>query len=93
MRKFSLIFDWGKIVTKEGVMCSLGNNDHMVWIFKIENLTMSQLGSQNIFVLMLSIVRLFATLGTVSRQAPLSLGILQARILKWVTISYSRGSS
>jgi len=28
-----------------------------------------------------------------SRQAPLSLGFLQARILEWVVISYSKGSS
>ena len=28
-----------------------------------------------------------------SRQAPLSVGILQARILEWVAISFSRGSS
>ena len=34
-----------------------------------------------------------ATPWTVARQAPLSLGILQARILKWVAISFSRGSS
>ena len=30
---------------------------------------------------------------TVARQAPLSMGILQARILEWVAISFSRGSS
>ena len=30
---------------------------------------------------------------TVARQAPLSVGILQARILKWVAISFSRGYS
>ena len=35
----------------------------------------------------------FATLGTVAHQAPLSMGILQARILEWVTISSSRGAS
>ena len=35
----------------------------------------------------------FATPGTVVRQAPLSMGILQARILEWVAISFSRGSS
>ena len=29
----------------------------------------------------------------VSNQAPLSMGILQARILEWVAISFSRGSS
>ena len=33
-----------------------------------------------------------ATLQTVAHQAPLSMGILQARILEWVAISYSRGS-
>ena len=38
-------------------------------------------------------VQLFATLWTVARQAPLSRGILQARILEWVAISSSRGSS
>ena len=30
---------------------------------------------------------------TVARQAALSMGILQARILEWVGISFSRGSS
>ena len=34
----------------------------------------------------------FATLQTVAHQAPLS-GISQARILQWVAISFSRGSS
>ena len=36
---------------------------------------------------------LFVTLWTVAHQAPLSLGVLQTRILEWVAISYSRGSS
>ena len=40
----------------------------------------------------LSHVQLFATPWTVALQAPLSMGILQARILKWVAISFSRGS-
>ena len=35
----------------------------------------------------------FATLWTVACQAPLSMGILQARTLDWVAISFSRGSS
>ena len=30
---------------------------------------------------------------TVASQAPLSMGILQARIQKWIAISFSRGSS
>ena len=43
----------------------------------------------------LSYVRLFAALGTVAHQAPLSMGfpISQARMLEWVPISSSRGSS
>ena len=41
----------------------------------------------------LSRVRLFATPWTVARQAPLSMGILQARMLEQVTMCTSRGSS
>ena len=35
----------------------------------------------------------FVTPWTVARQAPLSMGILQARTLEWVTMPSSRGSS
>ena len=42
---------------------------------------------------LLSHVRLFATQWTVGLQVPLSMGILQARMLKWVAIPSSRGSS
>ena len=35
----------------------------------------------------------FVTPWTVAYQAPLSMGTLQARILEWVAISFSRGSS
>ena len=38
-------------------------------------------------------VWLFATLWTVAHQAPLSMGILHARILQWVPEASSRGSS
>ena len=38
-------------------------------------------------------VWLFVTLWTVAHRAPLSIGILQARILEWVAIPSSRGSS
>ena len=38
-------------------------------------------------------VQLFVTLQTITCQAPLSMGILQARILEWVAISYSRDLS
>ena len=37
-------------------------------------------------------VWLFVTLWTVVHQAPLSVGILQARIVEWVAMSSSRGS-
>ena len=37
---------------------------------------------------LLSHVRLFATPWTAARQAPLSVGIIQARILEWVAIAY-----
>ena len=36
---------------------------------------------------------LFATLWTIACQASLSMGILQARILEWVAIPFSQGSS
>ena len=42
---------------------------------------------------LLNHVPLFATPWTVARQAPLSMGTLQARILEWVAVPSSRGSS
>ena len=47
----------------------------------------------NLYLLEVSHVWLFTTPWTVARQAPLSMGILQARILEWIAISFSRGSS
>ena len=38
-------------------------------------------------------VQLFETPWTVACQAPLSMGILQARVLEWVAMPSSRGSS
>ena len=38
-------------------------------------------------------VQLYMTLWTIAYQVPLSKGILQARILKWVAMPSSRGSS
>ena len=40
-----------------------------------------------------SCVQFFETPWTVAYQAPLSMGILQARILEWVAMPSSRGSS
>ena len=44
-------------------------------------------------VLSHSVVSNFATPWTAACQAPLSMGILQARILEWVAMPSSRGSS
>ena len=41
----------------------------------------------------LSHVWLFATPWTAAHQAPLSMGVLQARILEWIPMPSSRGSS
>ena len=41
----------------------------------------------------LSCIQLFVTGWTEARQAPLPIGILQARILEWVAMPSSRGSS
>ena len=41
----------------------------------------------------LSRVQLFAVPWTVARQTPLSMRLLQARILEWITILFSGGSS
>ena len=40
-----------------------------------------------------SCVQLLVTLWTLAHQGPLSMGILQARILEWVAVSSSKGSS
>ena len=42
---------------------------------------------------LVSHVRLFVTPWTVAHQAPLSMGILQARILEWIAMPFSRRSS
>ena len=42
---------------------------------------------------LLSHVQLFVTPWTVARQAPLSMGTLQARILEWAAMPSSRGSA
>ena len=51
--------------------------------------------SFNIIVIVqsLSRVQLFATPSTAVHQAPLCMGILQARIPEWVAMPSSRGSS
>ena len=50
-------------------------------------------GSCACVLICFSYVQLFASPWTVAHQAPLSIGILQARILEWVAMPSSRGSS
>ena len=54
---------------------------------------LSQQHKPQLHALSLSHVRLFATPWTAAHQAPLSMGILQARILEWIVMPSSRGSS
>ena len=55
-----------------------------------QSLTISQKERKK--VKSLSHVQLFVTPWTLTHQATLSLGIIQARILEWVAISFFRGS-
>ena len=41
----------------------------------------------------LSSVQLFVTPWTIAHQAPLPMGTVQARILKWFAMPFSRGST
>ena len=61
-----------------------------------EQLSTAQHSTYVLLLLLLSrfsCVQLLATPWTVGHQAPLSMGILQARILEWVAVLSSRGSS
>ena len=51
------------------------------------------LSPQTVLCLLASHVQLFTTPWIVAHQASLSMGILQARILEWVAMPSSRGSS
>ena len=68
-----------------------------VWSFAPHQKPVLQLSTQTVHVLYIlshfSHVWLLATPWTVAHQEPLSMGIFQARILEWVAISSSKGSS
>ena len=46
-----------------------------------------------VLCLVISHIQLFVTPWTTAHQAPLSMGVLQARVLEWVAMPSSRGSS
>ena len=62
------------------------------WTELIGNYKISNIGPCAWMVSHFSCVWLFVTLWTVARQPPLVLGILQARILEWVAVPFSRVS-
>ena len=64
------------------------HNSRTICVFKFY-----QIHTQCIHSLLVSPVWLFATPWTVAHQSPLSVEFSQARILEWVAISCSRGSS
>ena len=66
------------------------NGDSLMAVFPLKFPTIFWLSE---WVKLLSRVWLFATPWTVAHQGSSVHGILQARILKWVAISFSRGSS
>ena len=65
---------------------------HPLMISSTSALNLSQHQKQK-KVKSLSHIRFFATPWTVAHKAPLVHGIFQARVLEWVAISFSRGSS
>ena len=76
----------------------LGNNEKIIWILNSSSHSPCiqwHLEKTKVKVKekSLSHVWLFATPWTVAYQAPLSMGFLQARVLEWGAISFSRGSS
>ena len=68
-----------------------------VWFLRKNSLFISNRNMNRIHAVCLpscfSHVQLFVTPWTVTCQAPLSIGILQVRILEWAVISSCRGSS
>ena len=61
----------------------------MLWGFFVVDLKMPHY----LCCAVLGHIQLFVTPWTAACQVPLSMGILQARILKWVAMPSSRGSS
>ena len=63
------------------------------WWWRMEKILMIVCVCVCVCVLVAQLCPTLVTLWTVAHQAPLSMGILQARTLEWVAISFSRGSS
>ena len=68
-------------------------DSHSVGIYEVEILLNKARVCVYVHAQSLIRVRLFVTPWTAACQAPLSMGILLARILEWVAMPSSRGSS
>ena len=83
----------------QGIFPTQKSNPHLLCFlhWQVNSLSPSHLGSlsclKKVKVKSLSRVRLFATPWTVAYQAPPSMGIFRSRVLEWIAISFSRGSS
>ena len=68
------------------------NFKNMLSVAEVQNIVRSKFGKFS-EVKSLSRVWLFATPWTLAYQVPPSMGFFQARVLEWIAISFSRGSS
>ena len=80
----------------QGIFLTQGSNPHLLCLLHFRQIPYcwrtGELKEKQ-KVKSLSRVWLFTTPWTIAYQAPLSMGFFQARILEWVVISSSRGSS
>ena len=82
-----LFYKWRILSYDCGVAHSLDKWPHLICIHPSIEYLLSESVSH------FSCVHLFVTSWIVALQAPLSIGILQARILEWVAMPSSKGSS
>ena len=93
------ILEWVAKSSSKVIFLTQGSNPCLLWLLTCRWILylLNHWGSISVSVLCcassLSHVQLFVTPWTVDCQDPLSMGILQARILEWVAMPSSRGSS
>ena len=92
---------WGRTCYLHHYACTETSSDSLVHNYRLHYLCQMLLCfpsaaccyKKHACAQLLSHVQLFATLWTVACQAPHSMEFFQARMLEWVAISFSRGSS
>ena len=89
------ILEWIVISFLQQILLTQGLNRYLHW--QADSLPLSHKEIPSVYLLcyvqLLSYVQLFTTTWTVAHQDPLSMWILQARILEWVASPFSKGSS